>query len=313
MSAPTTDLVVLTKTESARLVELEAVVERGLKTFFDVGTALLEIRESRLYRQTQPTFEAYCKARFGFSDSRGRQLIAGAKTVTAVTLLGLPAPETEREARRLAPVLTELQAKYGERLTGERLRRAVDERMKSDRNTAAFLSNVSDEWYTDGPYVEAARAVLGGIDLDPASCAEAQCTVRAKRIFTIKDDGLSKPWKGRVFLNPPFSLNKRFVPKAIEEYEAGRVSAAVLVLNGQRFDAGWFQPLWHYPICFTDHRPVFKNPGKVVPPSPIGGMVFVYLGLNVERFLTVFDQFGDIVQSIGPRARQRLLGGAESD
>jgi hypothetical protein len=94
-----TDLV---PSEQLRLAELEAVVERGLQTFFDVGTALLEIREARLYRQTHQTFEAYCRERFGFSDSRGRQLIAASKTVTAVTERGLPAPKTERDARELA-------------------------------------------------------------------------------------------------------------------------------------------------------------------------------------------------------------------
>ncbi len=88
--------------DQARLAELEAVVDRGLQTFYEVGSALLEIREQRLYRQSHKTFEGYCRERFGFSDSRGRQLIAAAKTVTAVTEQGLPAPRTEREARELA-------------------------------------------------------------------------------------------------------------------------------------------------------------------------------------------------------------------
>src|SRR5438128_902720 len=89
-------------TTRRRLVELEAIVERGLETFLDVGNALMEIRNLRLYRETHSTFELYCKERFGFSASRGRQLIAAAKTVTDVTLHGLPAPNTEGEARALA-------------------------------------------------------------------------------------------------------------------------------------------------------------------------------------------------------------------
>jgi hypothetical protein len=92
----------MTDVEQARLAELEAVVERGLRTFVEVGLALTEIRETRLYRETHKTFESYCRERFGFSASRGRQLIAGARTVTAVTQLGLPAPTTEREAREMA-------------------------------------------------------------------------------------------------------------------------------------------------------------------------------------------------------------------
>jgi hypothetical protein len=62
-------------------------------------------------------------------------------------------------------------------------------------------TSVSHEWHTEAPIVAAARQVLGGIDLDPASCAEAQETVRAARFFTKEQDGLTRPWAGRVFMN----------------------------------------------------------------------------------------------------------------
>ena len=53
----------LTLTEQERLQCLERIIERGLQTFYEVGTALLEIRDASLYRQTHPTFEAYCRQR----------------------------------------------------------------------------------------------------------------------------------------------------------------------------------------------------------------------------------------------------------
>lgn len=88
-------------------------------------------------------------------------------------------------------------------------------------------SSASNEHFTPKEYVEAARATLGGITLDPASCWEANETVRAVRFFSkVSDqpdeysvrqsngdrvccDGLSVPWTtpgftaSRVFLNPP--------------------------------------------------------------------------------------------------------------
>lgn len=61
----------------------------------------------------------------------------------------------------------------------------------------------SFEHYTPADYVEAARYVLGRIELDPASSARANETVGADRFYTKDDNGLAKPWFGRVYLNPP--------------------------------------------------------------------------------------------------------------
>jgi hypothetical protein len=61
------------------------------------------------------------------------------------------------------------------------------------------------EWYTPREYVDAAREVLGAIDLDPATSAVAQRTIQASRFFTREDDGLQHEWHGRVWLNPPYA------------------------------------------------------------------------------------------------------------
>jgi hypothetical protein len=64
-------------------------------------------------------------------------------------------------------------------------------------------SSESTDHYTPVAIVEAARAVLDVIELDPASCEIANQYIGARRIFTIADNGFAQRWTGRVFLNPP--------------------------------------------------------------------------------------------------------------
>lgn len=86
------------------LEECEAVIERGLATFIEVGQALLEIRDSRLYRESHGTFEDYCRERWGFSRVRAHQLIEGAEVAVALTTVNSAAPTNEAQARELAPL-----------------------------------------------------------------------------------------------------------------------------------------------------------------------------------------------------------------
>jgi DNA N-6-adenine-methyltransferase (Dam) len=72
-------------------------------------------------------------------------------------------------------------------------------------------SQGSNEWYTPPWCIEAALAVMGGIDLDPASCALANETVKAARYYDKTMNGLEQPWSidgrpSRVWLNPPYGL-----------------------------------------------------------------------------------------------------------
>jgi hypothetical protein len=152
----------------------------------------------------------------------------------------------------------------------------------------------NNSWYTPYRFVEAAREVMGGIDLDPATCVMAQETVRAERFYTEADDGLAQPWIGRVWMNPPYStgLIDKFTGKLIQEYQAGSVSQAVVLVDN-RTDTRWFHSLAGAcsRVCFTLGRINFYNE-NANSSGPANGSAVLYFGPKVETFDRVFARFG---------------------
>ena len=156
------------------------------------------------------------------------------------------------------------------------------------------------EWYTAEKYIEAARNVLGGIDLDPASSEIAQQTVKAAKYFTASDNGLQHEWHGRIWLNPPYKkeLIEPFVDKFISEYTDGKIGSnvtAAIILVRNATETAWFQKLAQHAnvICFTNHRPKFYRPdGTFGNGDPRDGAAFFYFGNEVDKFRRSFEQFG---------------------
>ena len=156
-----------------------------------------------------------------------------------------------------------------------------------------------DEWYTPPEIIEACRASMGGIDLDPASHAIANRCVKADRYFTAADDGLSQPWAGRVFLNPPYSRQAgkaAFIAKLAAAFDEGTVTAATVVLSYD-FSASWFTPLGglYAAICLCRGRVQFYKETPGDGHDPALGTSLVYLGPDVSRFAQAVEALGYVV------------------
>jgi phage N-6-adenine-methyltransferase len=155
-----------------------------------------------------------------------------------------------------------------------------------------------DEWYTPSEYVEAARDLMGAIDLDPASCDAAQEVVQAGTYYDKQRDGLKQPWFGHVWLNPPYSDPAPFTDAASRMYRDGAIDGCVILVNNAT-ETGWFQRLLAlYPACFLNKRISFWHPGRRSE-SPRQAQVVFYLGAEVGRFCEVFGGFGTIVAALG--------------
>lgn len=161
----------------------------------------------------------------------------------------------------------------------------------------ADLQTGEMEWYTPALYIEKARRVMGGIDLDPASCAAAQQIVKATSFYTVEDDGLQQKWHGRVWLNPPYAgaLVASFARKMVESWTAGDLVAAFMLTNSYT-EVSW----WHAlatasnAVCFTRGRIKFESPhGDKC--APTNGQSFFYFGSETERLREEFADVGLIM------------------
>ena len=90
--------------EQQELAHCEAVIERGLETFFEVGQAMAIIRDRKLYRADFKTFEEYCRDRWGIAN----KLIAASEVVTNLQM-GTMVPKTERQPRPLTALDPDIQ------------------------------------------------------------------------------------------------------------------------------------------------------------------------------------------------------------
>jgi hypothetical protein len=96
--ALTIEVTPLSPQERVRLGQLELVIERGLSQFLAVGKALMEVRNSRLYRDRYPTFEAYCRERFALARSTADQIVRSASTAQLLIDNGVELPANTSEA-----------------------------------------------------------------------------------------------------------------------------------------------------------------------------------------------------------------------
>lgn len=272
------------QTTGIRLAKIEAIIE--LATKLKDWPLLDEAIEAKI--DEQRSFMAWWDGDDGVQDAhrpitvaeRGQLSAARAFEQTGIT---------KQQASRWRLSLENEDA-YREKLRQAAWRKAG---LEPEENHRAEGTG-ENEWFTPAAYIEAARAVMGGIDLDPATHPIAQRTVQADQFYTRQDDGLSLSWHGRVWLNPPYAQPwiARFVEKLTSEVASGAVEQAIMLTHNYT-DTMWFHMAEASAalLCFTRGRIRFVDiTGGLCAPTQ--GQTFFYYGDRKEEFRRVFGAFG---------------------
>lgn len=107
----------LSRSERTELEKCESIIEQGIQTFVNVGSALATIRDERLYRAKCKNFEQYCDERFGFSRRTAYHYIEASEVVhnCAQKIDASDMPKKESQLREVARAPEEKQPEVVQR------------------------------------------------------------------------------------------------------------------------------------------------------------------------------------------------------
>jgi hypothetical protein len=158
-------------------------------------------------------------------------------------------------------------------------RKALFSHWRDNMVAPALTTSRSDRWFTPPDLLADIEAFLGAGYLDPCPAMLPGQKIQS---------GLWMPWRGRVYVNPPYG-------RAIGPWIIKAMTDPVdelLILVPARTETGWFQSLYDWPVCFLRGRLKFSGVRDNAPfPSAL-----VYRGERREAFYSAFTTRGVIVE-----------------
>lgn len=169
-------------------------------------------------------------------------------------------------------------------------------------------SSRADDWMTPVWVVDKVKAVLGSIDLDPASSPVANQRVNAAQFYTEEDNGLILPWMGTVYCNPPGgklgnqSKTVLFWQKLLCERNWRHAEDAIFMCFSvealQTSQGKGTLSIGHFMICIPSKRISFDDPTGQRGGAPSHSNCIAYVPGRVNRsarFRAVFQDVGVVL------------------
>ena len=164
------------------------------------------------------------------------------------------------------------------------------------------------QWETPDEYLEAARELMGDIDIDPCTTERAQERIKASVYYTKDTNGLDKSWVGRLWLNAPYDVGiiEQFMERAVDQYHIGNIIEGLILTHTNNTHHEYFQKVLAEcsAACFVSdyirwtsgHVQEEINLNKMGikwhPEYTKHGNAVLYLGVRPYNFKKVFSKFG---------------------
>lgn len=145
----------MTGMQQDRLTHLENIIAGNQRRFYEIGKALKEIRDSRLYKLTfYTTFEAYIRARWDIGRSQAYRLINAYSVVGNLSPIGDILPGNETQTRPLMQLDPTEQRKIwkeflntGKSINARNIKQFIDERKEKKKSKSVDRSDqISNEY-----------------------------------------------------------------------------------------------------------------------------------------------------------------------
>ena len=141
--------------------------------------------------------------------------------------------------------------------------------------THAGNSSTHQAWETPAELLQALSLVFKHFDLDPCAERKSRSHVRARVNFTHEDDGLTLPWHGVVFVNPPYGRTLGlWVAKARQEVEEGRARTVVALLPARPDTAYWHEHVAGRAVVYFLRGRLRFSDGEQAAPFPSALVVY---------------------------------------
>lgn len=282
-----TSLTELPPHDAVRLAHCEDVIRRGLNVYINVGLAIMEIRDGRLYRATHATFEEYVRERLDVSREHAYRLIRAAAVAISLrdhSATDIPHPVREGHVRPLSSLRTPAEQ-------AEAWRRACDQacgELPSRAQVEAAVAEVRRESQPEPEtqvHEELPEERQTAVDRDPEE-EPRENRGRTEERNPEPSDGLFALVRAHGWPTPLIAYSRSVLLDAMDQAKSGNRNQPLVVCRAE-IGEPWFRAVWSYPVLLMD------GPDAYV--AGYNAMVCLLTDRSTEdRFVNSFGSLGVI-------------------